>query len=80
MGIVAAACPVVSTVTRVCLPGEADSETAALGYFITPCIGTLVTLLSYVLLPRLVSGTTFPRMLCSLTRGTRKPWCCDSKT
>uniref|UniRef100_A0A8C4ZI03 Equilibrative nucleoside transporter 2-like n=1 Tax=Gadus morhua TaxID=8049 RepID=A0A8C4ZI03_GADMO len=56
------------------IASEADSETAALGYFITPCIGTLVTLLSYVLLPRLVSGTTFPRMLCSLTRGTRKPW------
>uniref|UniRef100_A0A8C5FIH6 Equilibrative nucleoside transporter 2-like n=1 Tax=Gadus morhua TaxID=8049 RepID=A0A8C5FIH6_GADMO len=54
------------------IASEADSETAALGYFITPCIGTLVTLLSYVLLPRLVSGTTFPRMLCSLTRGTRK--------
>ncbi|XP_059933286.1 equilibrative nucleoside transporter 2 [Gadus macrocephalus] len=35
------------------IASEADSETAALGYFITPCIGTLVTLLSYVLLPRL---------------------------
>ncbi|XP_017166041.1 equilibrative nucleoside transporter 2 isoform X2 [Poecilia reticulata] len=32
---------------------EADSESAALGYFITPCVGTLVTLLSYLLLPRL---------------------------
>nr|XP_040035683.1 equilibrative nucleoside transporter 2 isoform X1 [Gasterosteus aculeatus aculeatus]XP_040035684.1 equilibrative nucleoside transporter 2 isoform X1 [Gasterosteus aculeatus aculeatus]XP_040035686.1 equilibrative nucleoside transporter 2 isoform X1 [Gasterosteus aculeatus aculeatus] len=30
-----------------------DSETAALGYFITPCVGTLITLLSYLLLPRL---------------------------
>ncbi|KAM8899981.1 equilibrative nucleoside transporter 2-like isoform 1-T2 [Spinachia spinachia] len=30
-----------------------DSETAALGYFITPCVGTLVTLFSYLLLPRL---------------------------
>uniref|UniRef100_A0A8C5ADJ2 Equilibrative nucleoside transporter 2-like n=1 Tax=Gadus morhua TaxID=8049 RepID=A0A8C5ADJ2_GADMO len=36
------------------IASEADSETAALGYFITPCIGTLVTLLSYVLLPRLI--------------------------
>lgn len=32
---------------------DADSETAALGYFITPCVGTLVTLFSYFLLPRL---------------------------
>ncbi|KAL6118834.1 slc29a2 [Pungitius sinensis] len=30
-----------------------DSETAALVYFITPCVGTLVTLFSYLLLPRL---------------------------
>lgn len=35
--------------------GDADSESAALGYFITPCVGTLVTLFSYLLLPRLVS-------------------------
>jgi len=39
----------------VCHEGEADSETAALGYFITPCVGTLVTLFSYLLLSRLVS-------------------------
>ncbi|XP_075890062.1 equilibrative nucleoside transporter 2-like [Nelusetta ayraudi] len=32
---------------------EADSESAALGYFITPCVGTLVTLFCYLLLPRL---------------------------
>ncbi|XP_023201613.1 equilibrative nucleoside transporter 2 [Xiphophorus maculatus] len=30
---------------------DADSESAALGYFITPCVGTLLTLLSYLLLP-----------------------------
>lgn len=36
--------------------GDADSETEALGYFITPCVGTLVTLVSYLLLPHLVSG------------------------
>ncbi|XP_015227147.1 PREDICTED: equilibrative nucleoside transporter 2-like [Cyprinodon variegatus] len=35
------------------LASDVDSETAALGYFITPCVGTLVTLLSYLLLPRL---------------------------
>lgn len=49
--------PLVSFVllTSVCHTGEADSETAALGYFITPCVGTLVTLISYLLLPHLVS-------------------------
>ncbi|TNM93403.1 equilibrative nucleoside transporter 2 [Takifugu flavidus] len=35
---------------------DADSETAALGYFITPCVGTLVTLISYLLLPHLEFG------------------------
>ncbi|XP_024143920.1 equilibrative nucleoside transporter 2 isoform X1 [Oryzias melastigma] len=35
------------------IASEADFEPAALGYFITPCVGTLVTLLSYLLLPRL---------------------------
>lgn len=35
------------------IASEADSETAALGYFITPCGGTLITLISYMLLPKL---------------------------
>ncbi|KAF7658809.1 hypothetical protein LDENG_00007660 [Lucifuga dentata] len=35
------------------IASDADSETAALGYFITPCVGTLITLFSYLLLPRL---------------------------
>ncbi|XP_030635317.1 equilibrative nucleoside transporter 2-like [Chanos chanos] len=35
------------------IASEADGETAALGYFITPCVGTLITLLCYVILPRL---------------------------
>uniref|UniRef100_A0A8C2YXM7 Solute carrier family 29 member 2 n=1 Tax=Cyclopterus lumpus TaxID=8103 RepID=A0A8C2YXM7_CYCLU len=35
------------------IASDADFETAALGYFITPCVGTLVTLFSYLLLPRL---------------------------
>ncbi|XP_074555460.1 equilibrative nucleoside transporter 2-like isoform X2 [Halichoeres trimaculatus] len=37
----------------IAIGSDADSETAALGYFITPCVGTLVTLFSYMLLPRL---------------------------
>ncbi|KAJ8405771.1 hypothetical protein AAFF_G00312080 [Aldrovandia affinis] len=32
---------------------EAGKEAAALGYFITPCVGTLLTLLSYLILPHL---------------------------
>ncbi|KAG9329105.1 hypothetical protein JZ751_007625 [Albula glossodonta] len=32
---------------------DAGKEAAALGYFITPCVGTLITLLSYMLLPHL---------------------------
>ncbi|XP_039525569.1 equilibrative nucleoside transporter 2 [Pimephales promelas] len=35
------------------LASDADNETAALGYFITPCVGTLITLISYMLLPKL---------------------------
>lgn len=35
------------------IASDADSESAALGYFITPCVGTLVTLFSYLLLHRL---------------------------
>ncbi|KAK2865762.1 hypothetical protein Q7C36_001818 [Tachysurus vachellii] len=38
------------------IASETDEETAALGYFITPCVGTLVTLFSYVLLPKLKSS------------------------
>ncbi|XP_034532188.1 equilibrative nucleoside transporter 2-like isoform X2 [Notolabrus celidotus] len=37
----------------IALGSDADSETAALGYFITPCVGTLLTLFSYMVLPRL---------------------------
>ncbi|XP_038820899.1 equilibrative nucleoside transporter 2-like isoform X1 [Salvelinus namaycush] len=32
---------------------KADKASAALGYFITPCVATLITLLSYLLLPHL---------------------------
>ncbi|XP_044040540.1 equilibrative nucleoside transporter 2 isoform X2 [Siniperca chuatsi] len=35
------------------IASDAESESAALGYFITPCVGTLITLFSYLLLPRL---------------------------
>uniref|UniRef100_A0AAY4A874 Uncharacterized protein n=1 Tax=Denticeps clupeoides TaxID=299321 RepID=A0AAY4A874_9TELE len=35
------------------IASKADKEAAALGYFITPCVGTIITLLSYMLLPRL---------------------------
>ncbi|XP_076851360.1 equilibrative nucleoside transporter 2-like [Brachyhypopomus gauderio] len=35
------------------IASEVDDKTAALGYFITPCVGTLVTLISYLLLPKM---------------------------
>ncbi|XP_017316844.1 equilibrative nucleoside transporter 2 isoform X3 [Ictalurus punctatus] len=35
------------------IASDTNAETAALGYFITPCVGTLVTLISYLLLPKL---------------------------
>ncbi|KAB5518321.1 hypothetical protein PHYPO_G00164380 [Pangasianodon hypophthalmus] len=35
------------------IASETDEETAALGYFITPCVGTLITLICYLLLPKL---------------------------
>ncbi|XP_016113317.1 equilibrative nucleoside transporter 2-like [Sinocyclocheilus grahami] len=41
------------------IASEADSESAALGYFITPCVGTLVTLFSYMLLPKLEFATFY---------------------
>uniref|UniRef100_A0A671XRB1 Equilibrative nucleoside transporter 2-like n=1 Tax=Sparus aurata TaxID=8175 RepID=A0A671XRB1_SPAAU len=34
----------------IAIGSDADSESAALGYFITPCVGTLLTLFSYLLL------------------------------
>lgn len=37
----------------IAIGSKAESETAAMGYFITPCVGTLLTLISYLLLPRL---------------------------
>uniref|UniRef100_A0AAR2IUN3 Solute carrier family 29 member 2 n=1 Tax=Pygocentrus nattereri TaxID=42514 RepID=A0AAR2IUN3_PYGNA len=36
------------------IASEAEDKTAALGYFIAPCVGTVVTLISYLLLPKLV--------------------------
>uniref|UniRef100_A0A3P9A208 Solute carrier family 29 member 2 n=1 Tax=Esox lucius TaxID=8010 RepID=A0A3P9A208_ESOLU len=42
------------------IASDTDPETAALGYFITPCVGTLVTLICYLLLPRLVSDSVLP--------------------
>uniref|UniRef100_A0A7N9ATJ9 Equilibrative nucleoside transporter 2-like n=1 Tax=Mastacembelus armatus TaxID=205130 RepID=A0A7N9ATJ9_9TELE len=37
------------------IASDTDPELAALGYFITPCVGTLVALSCYLLLPRLVT-------------------------
>uniref|UniRef100_A0A7N8X4C2 Equilibrative nucleoside transporter 2-like n=1 Tax=Mastacembelus armatus TaxID=205130 RepID=A0A7N8X4C2_9TELE len=40
------------------IASDTDPELAALGYFITPCVGTLVALSCYLLLPRLVSPSS----------------------
>lgn len=37
--------------------GGVDARTSALGYFITPCVGTLLSILCYLSLPHLVSGS-----------------------
>ncbi|KAM3590443.1 uncharacterized protein V6R79_009697 [Siganus canaliculatus] len=37
----------------IAIGSDAPSDMAAMGYFITPCVGTLITLVSYVLLSRL---------------------------
>uniref|UniRef100_A0A3B4GXT4 Solute carrier family 29 member 2 n=1 Tax=Pundamilia nyererei TaxID=303518 RepID=A0A3B4GXT4_9CICH len=39
----------------IAIGSKTDPETAALGYFVTPCVGTLLTLFSYLVLPRLVT-------------------------
>ncbi|KAM4537183.1 equilibrative nucleoside transporter 2-like [Odontesthes bonariensis] len=52
------------------IASEADSETAALGYFITPCVGTLVTLFSYLLLPRLEFAQHFLKRSGKYEEGT----------
>ncbi|XP_075999852.1 equilibrative nucleoside transporter 2-like [Genypterus blacodes] len=52
------------------IASEADSETAALGYFITPCVGTLITLFSYLLLPRLEFAQFFLNRSSNYEQGT----------
>ncbi|XP_053475006.1 equilibrative nucleoside transporter 2 [Ictalurus furcatus] len=47
------------------ITSDTNAETAALGYFITPCVGTLVTLISYLLLPKL----EFARFYLSKSKG-----------
>lgn len=32
-----------------------DAQTSALGYFITPCVGTIMSIVCYLSLPHLVS-------------------------
>uniref|UniRef100_A0A667XNR8 Solute carrier family 29 member 2 n=1 Tax=Myripristis murdjan TaxID=586833 RepID=A0A667XNR8_9TELE len=51
---------------------NADKSLAALGYFITPCVATLGTLLCYLLLPRLVSDTSWGNIHGGGQRGSRE--------
>ncbi|KAA0720180.1 Equilibrative nucleoside transporter 2 [Triplophysa tibetana] len=41
---------------------ETDSESSALGYFITPCVATLLTLCCYLILPHLVESLTLVKV------------------
>uniref|UniRef100_A0A3P9KV95 Solute carrier family 29 member 2 n=1 Tax=Oryzias latipes TaxID=8090 RepID=A0A3P9KV95_ORYLA len=60
------------------IASEADFESAALGYFITPCVGTLVTLLSYLMLPRLEFARFFLNGISSEETETRDELLQDS--
>uniref|UniRef100_A0A8C0ZWU9 Equilibrative nucleoside transporter 2 n=2 Tax=Castor canadensis TaxID=51338 RepID=A0A8C0ZWU9_CASCN len=52
-GIFAALAKLLSVATEVSATGGADSQTAALGYFITPCVGILMSIVCYLSLPHL---------------------------
>lgn len=52
-------CGMLIHVFCVTMSGETNEETAALGYFTTPCVGTLITLICYLLLPKLVRVFVF---------------------
>lgn len=40
---------------EVSVTGGVDAQTSALGYFITPCVGILMSIVCYLSLPHLVS-------------------------
>ncbi|XP_054914660.1 equilibrative nucleoside transporter 2 isoform X2 [Poeciliopsis prolifica] len=58
---------------------DADFDSAALGYFITPCVGTLVTLLSYLLLPRMEFAQFYLNRKTKYEEGTRDKLLTDGK-
>lgn len=45
----------VSSETKLSVTGGVDAQTSALGYFITPCVGILLSIVCYLSLPHLVS-------------------------
>lgn len=51
--------------------GGVDAQTSALGYFITPCVGILLSIVCYLSLSHLVS------MLRGSGRSTKSPWHCE---
>uniref|UniRef100_A0A4W4FFV2 Solute carrier family 29 member 2 n=1 Tax=Electrophorus electricus TaxID=8005 RepID=A0A4W4FFV2_ELEEL len=59
------------------IASEADDQSAALGYFITPCVGTLVTLMSYLLLPKLVRVYSLLNQYTSVPANLNGPISCS---
>uniref|UniRef100_A0A8D0GLP7 Solute carrier family 29 member 2 n=1 Tax=Sphenodon punctatus TaxID=8508 RepID=A0A8D0GLP7_SPHPU len=57
------------------MASEADAQTSALSYFITPCIGTLISIICYLLLPHM----EFARH-CLLAKKRRMELSCELET
>ncbi|XP_071334171.1 equilibrative nucleoside transporter 2-like isoform X2 [Trachinotus anak] len=62
------------------IASDADSESAALGYFITPCVGTVVTLFSYLVLPRLEFAQYYLNKSSNYEPGTKDELLKESST
>lgn len=45
----------VSSAAKLSVTGGVDAQASALGYFITPCVGILLSIVCYLSLPHLVS-------------------------
>ncbi|XP_022607924.1 equilibrative nucleoside transporter 2 [Seriola dumerili] len=62
------------------IASDAESESAALGYFITPCVGTVITLCSYLILPRLEFAQYYLNKSSTYEAGTKDELLSESST
>ncbi|XP_023282942.1 equilibrative nucleoside transporter 2 [Seriola lalandi dorsalis] len=62
------------------IASDAESESAALGYFITPCVGTVITLCSYLILPRLEFAQYYLNKSSTYEVGTKDELLSESST